>query len=126
MRISPTDLERAIEGDLTVMRRPSEATHSQLEAASAKPFVRAVTVGWVVESLINGESDPSEVQIWASLLMHGYGPVRPIDIPHEPEFEEEIVEVIFVLEQLGDLVDGEVDSPKLRALIAPLKTVTGS
>jgi len=31
------------------------------------------------------------------------------------------VEVIFVLEQLGDLVDGEVDPPKLRALIAPLK-----
>jgi len=48
-------------------------------------------------------------------------PVRPIDIPYEPEFEEEIVEVIFVLEQLGDLVDGEVDPPKLRALIAPLK-----
>ncbi len=116
------------------MRRLSEATHSQLEAAwvaSAKPFVRAVTVARVVESLISGEIGPVEVQMWASLLMHGYlvrsgGPIRPIDFPYEPRFEEEIVDVIFELERLGDLVDGEVDPPKLRALIAALKTVSGS
>ena len=80
------------------MRRPSEATHSELEAAwvaSAKPFVRAITVARVVESLISGEIGPIEVQMWAALLKHGYlgrsgAPIRPVDFPYEPEFEEEI------------------------------------
>ena len=80
------------------MRRPSAATHSELEAAwvaSAKPFVRAITVARVVESLISGEIGPIEVQMWAALLKHGYlgrsgAPIRPVDFPYEPEFEEEI------------------------------------
>jgi hypothetical protein len=122
-------LDRAVEGDLTVMRRLGEASHSQLAAAwaaSARPYVRAVTVVRVVESLIDGEIEIVDVQMWASLLKNGFlerfgGPIVPIDIPYEPAFEEEINEIIFDLEQLDDFLEGGVDPPKLRRLIAPLK-----
>lgn len=114
---------------MTVMRRLGEASHSQLAAAwaaSARPYVRAVTVVRVVESLIDGEIEIVDVQMWASLLKNGFlerfgGPIVPIDIPYEPAFEEEINEIIFDLEQLDDFLEGGVDPPKLRRLIAPLK-----
>jgi hypothetical protein len=44
----------------------------------------------------------------------------------DAEFEEEIVEVVSRLEQLGDLVDGTPDEPLLRTLILPLKSRPGS
>jgi hypothetical protein len=127
--VSSGDLERAIDGDMTVIQRLAEAPHTQLAAAwaaSAKPFVKAVTVVRVVESLVDGEIGEVEVQKWASLLKNGYlerfgEPIVPIDVAYEPEFEEEINEVIFDLEKLDDFIDGGVYPSKLRELIAPLK-----
>jgi hypothetical protein len=47
-------------------------------------------------------------------------PIRPIDIEYESEYEDQIIEAIGVLEQIGDLIDGNPDEGQLRRLISVL------
>jgi len=49
-------------------------------------------------------------------------PIRPIDIEYETEYEDQIVEAIAMLEQIGDLIDGDPYDTQLRHLIADLST----
>jgi hypothetical protein len=62
------------------------------------------------------------IQQWASFIRRGYfgsvkGPIRPIDIQHEPPAEDQIVEVIARLDELGDLIDGEITDEELLQMI---------
>jgi hypothetical protein len=49
------------------------------------------------------------------------GPIRPISVEYEPAQEEQIVEAVSRLEQLGDLVDGVIDNDELRELLEALE-----
>lgn len=58
-------------------------------------------------------------------MMHGSvepvgQPIEPIGVEYEPEYEEQIVEAIKVLEQIGDVIDGDPSEAQLRQLIADL------
>ena len=128
--ITSADVERAIQGNLDVMPRIAAASHSDLAEAwtpSRRPTLTAPAVVRVVEALLDRQASEHWVQQWASFVMRGYlepagPPIRPIEIDYQAEFEDEIVEVVSRLEQLGDLIDGTPDEPLLRALILPLKS----
>jgi hypothetical protein len=128
--ITAADVEKAVQGNLEVIPRIAAASHGELTEAwrmSRRPMLTALAVVRVIEALLDRQANEHWVQQWASLVMRGYletigPPLRPIDIAYQPEFEEEMAEVVSRLEQLGDLVDGTPDEPLLRTLILPLKT----
>lgn len=65
--------------------------------------------------LQRGEVTGGEAQRWASFVRRGFVagdgsrlPVTPLLIDYEPEHEDAIVEVIGRLDEIGDVIDGEV------------------
>lgn len=90
-------------------------------------MLTALVVARVAEAVLDGQADARLVQQWASFVRRGYleilgPPIRPIDITYEGEFEEAMVEVISMLDQLGDDVDGTPNVPVLRGLILQLRS----
>lgn len=76
----------------------------------------------VLVALQNKDVSPELVQQWASFIRRGYfGSVvahrRPIDIQYEPAAEDRIAEVISRLDELGDLIDGEIADNDLAEMI---------
>lgn len=72
-------------------------------------------------------SDGAEVQRWASFMRRGYigagegGPITPLDIYYQAGYEEEMVEIVGRLDEIGDVVDGEVSSRvEISGCLAPL------
>ncbi len=67
----------------------------------------------------------SLVQQWASFMRRGYygaatGPRRRLHIEYEPSAEDEIVEIIGRLDELGDEIDGKIPDDELDQMIATL------
>lgn len=67
----------------------------------------------------------NDVQQWASFVRRGYvaggsGGVRPLDIIFDENNEDLIVEIIARLDDIGDLVDGEVDASELQQMLVDL------
>lgn len=79
------------------------------------------------ENVLRGPYDsafsPELTQAWASFIRRGYvaepggGPIRPIDIDYEQAYEDDIAETVSRLDEIGDLVDGEVSSDGVLALL---------
>jgi hypothetical protein len=53
----------------------------------------------------------------------GVQPIEPIDIGYEPSREDDIVEVVGRLDQIGDLVDGDPSEQEQRRWLARLGEV---
>jgi hypothetical protein len=52
----------------------------------------------------------------------GSEPIEPLGIEYDPEREEEIADAVARLEEIGDLIDGELPSQEeTRALLARLR-----
>jgi len=68
----------------------------------------------VVKGLNEAIYSPEQVQGWASFVRRGYvanpggGPIRPLDIAYEDAWEEGIAASVSRLDEIGDVVDGEV------------------
>jgi|GEM_PF-1423640 len=128
--LDPEQLKRAIEGDLqaffAVRTRPQEEiieARNQLShlTLSSEALAR------VVRSLLNGKVAKQEVQSWASFMRRGYiagtmAPrVFPIDIAYTVEREDEIALIVSRLDELGDVVDGEIDANELVGMLHQLR-----
>lgn len=111
-------LERALQGDANAIVEISTADHSSLQAAErsiAAPLVvrRAAAVN-ILRGLIDGRFAPSAVQAWASFMRRGFlegtveGPIQPIDIEFEAAWEDAISAIVSRLDEIGDVIDGEV------------------
>lgn len=80
----------------------------------------------VLKALHEGSISAEDAQLWASFVRRGYipggdtTPILPIDIAFENEFEELIVTAVARLDELGDVVDGDLESSELAALLAGL------
>lgn len=127
MALNPADVERVVGGDVTGVHAIRTASQDDLRSAwerSSKPVLSAAAVRRVLHDLMTGEADPELVQMWGSFIMRGHlqsiGPLRPIDVEYEPRYEDQIIEAIAVLEQIGDLIDGDPSEAQLRQLIADL------
>jgi hypothetical protein len=130
MSLRPDDVERVVDGDLSGVAAIQAALQDDLQAAwnsSSKPVLTAAAVRRVVNELVAGTAEPNLVQLWASFLMWGHlqtvgRPIRPIDVEYESAYEDQIIEAIAVLEQIGDLIDGNPDELQLRQLVADLSS----
>lgn len=65
---------------------------------------------------------PEEVQAWASFVRRGFfasgrHPILPLEIDYEEACEDAIVEAVSRLEQIGDLVDGNLTTGEVLDLL---------
>jgi hypothetical protein len=107
-------LMSAVRGDPHAMAVVAAADHQDLRATAPTRLVvsRDAAIA-VLLGLNQGTITPDEAQRWASFVRWGHvagtsGPIAPLDIDYEDAFEDHIVEAVGRLDQIGDLVDGEV------------------
>ena len=124
-------LVQVVEGDLSCLDQLIGYSQAAIERAYRQVerlLLTKAAVLRVLASLKVENFDPNTAQQWASLMRRGYiggnvddPPVTPIKIEYEPEFEEPISEVLSRLDELGDIVDGEIDQFELTELAMLLK-----
>lgn len=111
-------LDQVVGGDPSALARIVPIEHALLrEVATARE------APWVVSrraaiSVLNGLRErsisPEQAQGWASFVRRGYvanrarGPVRPLEIAYEEVWEEAISAAVSRLDEIGDVVDGDV------------------
>ena len=77
----------------------------------------------VLRGLLDKSWTPEQAQAWASFVRRGYvaghgvHPVRPLDIDFDGACEEEIAAAVSRLDEIGDLVDGEVTTDEILDLL---------
>ena len=120
------ELRITIAGDTAAMSRIASAPQSELLLAAehcADLALSPQAVARVLEGLLNRTVSPSDAQQWASFVRRGFvapqpsGPVRAVDIAYDPEHEEVLATVVSRLDEIGDLVDGEVSDHELAQLL---------
>jgi hypothetical protein len=72
-------------------------------------------VARVLHGIEKREIDGATAQRWASFVRRGYVagkgnrlPLKPLSIEYEPSYEDQIAEILSRLDEIGDLVDGDV------------------
>lgn len=126
--VVPRDVERLVQGDVGALDIVRAAPHEAVLKAwlhSEQPSLTAAALRGVLADLIEGRVAPDIVQSWASFIMHGYlepvgPPTMPVEVEYESKYEEPIIETIAVLEQMGDLIDGQPSESQLRQFIDEL------
>jgi hypothetical protein len=123
-------VERAVAGDLTALAGLTSARWSDVIASVGhRSFhLAADAVVDLSRRLQRGEVTGGDAQRWASFVRRGFIagdgsrlPVTPLLIDYEPEHEDAIVEVIGRLDEIGDVIDGEVpDDEEIASLLALL------
>jgi hypothetical protein len=137
---TPQDLFDVIQGNIPAFPLLLRQQHSALsECRSNLPelVLTATAVRKVLLALLQRQVPPNLVQQWASFVQRGYianlegepvvpsQPVKPIELDYEPAFEDQIAEVISRLEQIGDLIDGEVADDEIIAMLDKLSGPNG-
>ena len=93
---------------------------------SPRLTLTATAVATVLRGMLSGAHSPEEAQQWASFVRHGYfaepgrGPVNPLDIDFEASADQSIADAIGRLDEIGDLIDGEVTTEEIYQLLAAL------
>lgn len=70
-----------------------------------------------------GVFPPDLVQSWAFFVRRGCienpkgGPIQLLNIDYDEAWEDAIVEAVSGLDEIGDVIDGEISSDELRDLI---------
>lgn len=80
----------------------------------------------VLEDLRSDRIKPADVQRWASFVRRGFaaparGPLLPLDIVYEPQFEDEIVEAIGRMDEIGDIIDGDFTADEIEEHLTRLR-----
>ena len=101
--------------------------HSALRAAAAEGSYRVLVtrsgVVAVLEGLLDRAWTPEQAREWASFVRRGYVaggsdlPIRPIEIDYDDCCEDEISAAVARLDEIGDLVDGEVSTGEILDLL---------
>ncbi|AMS41597.1 MULTISPECIES: hypothetical protein [Aminobacter] len=119
-----------VAGDLSGIPVLKAASHADLlDAAARLPqlTIARPALAKVLKSWRSGHCSADVVQQWASFARRGYiaggvrGAVRPIDIEYDALDENLIVEVIGRLDEIGDIIDGEVDDNEREAMLRILE-----
>lgn len=127
---SRDDLESILSGDTSqISALTRQGQHRVSELASGLPLqsrtLTAAAIKRVLSAYSKGDVSKEEAQAWASFMLRGYvsesdKPVTPIQIEFEREREEDIVEVLARLDDLGERVDGIISQTELREFIERL------
>lgn len=99
---------------------------ADLRTAAAQPalILTAHAVAAVFSNYIEGQASRIDVQRWAALMRWGYVAGRSnqaLDITFEPSHEDAIVEALARLDELGDVIDGEISAAEADELLRGLE-----
>jgi hypothetical protein len=111
-------VQRAVAGDVRSVAdlRAFPQGHFPEEALTESLIVGRESVARVLRGIECREIGGQEAQGWASFIRRGFisgkggGPVRPLTIEYESDYEDAIADVISRLDEIGDLVDGDLPS----------------
>lgn len=115
----------AVAGDVRVVERLGALDHGRLIAAGFQAGDLTITREAVLRALLDYQSGhlaDDELQRWAWFVSRGYipgtatGPVSPLQIDYESDFEEMIVAALGRFRELGDAIDGKIEPSELTAL----------
>jgi hypothetical protein len=130
-------LTAVLAGDVAAMVELYQFNHEQITAAARHVdlVLQPAAVARVLKEFDAGAHSPDDVQRWASFMRAGFfvaippGGIFAIDIEYEPDAEDAIVETLARLDELGDIIDGELrhgEAAELRdALLAASATRPG-
>ena len=123
-------LTRVISGDVIAIATLLDVPHQRVAADTdgISLTVRRESVARVLRNLAQQEITGSQAQQWASFVRYGHvpqpdshEPIKPVRIGYEADYEGAIADVISRLDEIGDLIDGEVpDAAEISALLALL------
>ena len=128
-KVGPAELSKAVNGDLAAFASLlTEPQHAIQEVSSELPplVLTAEAVRKVLVALQRHDAPPELAQRWGSFMRWGLipdttdEPAVPIDIRFDPSREDEIVEIVARLDELGDLVDGGLSTNEISAFIRTL------
>ncbi|CAK7261944.1 MULTISPECIES: hypothetical protein [unclassified Shinella] len=118
-----------IEGDISSLSVVLAASHPEIQEAAAKLPQLTISRSALIKVLKewrSGYCAAADVQQWASFVRRGYvaratsGALHPIDIEYDAIDEELIVEIIGRLDEIGDLVDGDIDNNEREEMLKVL------
>jgi hypothetical protein len=124
---------RAVSGDVTAVVDVERAAHQQLVDAVRQadgPLVLSRdAVASVVRRYADGQISEAEAQRWAALMRRGYVSdssstlTAQIEIEYDLQHESAIVEALARLDELGDIIDGELRPGEAAELLRALEDV---
>jgi len=106
------------------MSRFDHAALLEAQAAGRPLIVTREATVIVLRGLLDHRFTPPVVQSWASLIRRGYIarpevslPIQPLEIEFDDTCEDAISETVSRLDEIGDVVDGEVNSSEILDLL---------
>jgi hypothetical protein len=121
--------QRAAAGDMRSLVALQAVPHEQVldEVGTAQLLVLRESVASVLSRLGRAEIEPEQARQWASFVRWGFaghehrGPLTPLSIEYEQAYEVQIADVVARLDEIGDVIDGEVpDGPEIAAFLESL------
>ena len=124
-------LEAVLRGEPTAMGSIVKTEHRAIQAAGsaiARPLIltREATSN-VLEALAAGRVSPEAAQAWASFVRRGFvegsgerQPILPLVIEFETTWENAISQAVSRLDEIGDVIDGQVSSDEVTGLLRNL------
>jgi hypothetical protein len=119
-----------LSGDTDAMMSLSCVSHEELleSVKGVELVIRPESVAEVLRKLSSHSIDGKTAQRWASFIRRGFfekqylgRAVRPLSIDYETAHEDAIAEVISRLDEIGDVVDGDVPGePEIELLLYSL------
>lgn len=122
-------LIRSVQGDFEAFAILLNQSHEEIQRCRKALSELVLTTDIVRKVLImlqKHEVSTDLVQKWASFIRRGYltgshsAVLFPIDISYEASSEERIADVISRLDEIGDLLNGEIHNNELATLIESL------
>jgi hypothetical protein len=133
--LTAQDLGDAVHGDFRAFSKLLYQPHEVLRKAQASrtdltlgiPDLRRVLVAFG-----QGLVQPEELGQWASFIRRGYiasgagmredsrDPLVPLDITYDPHAEEIVSSVIARLDEIGDIMDGEITPSEVLEMLQGL------
>lgn len=120
-------LTAVLQGDPGALAVIESLEHSDLMSVAAElhrpAIIRRSAVVDVLRGFLVEAWTPAQVQAWASFVRRGYVagrrdcPIRPLDIEYDFACEDEIAAAVSRLDEIGDLVDGDVTSGEVFDLL---------
>ncbi|WP_439628537.1 hypothetical protein [Shinella sp.] len=123
-------ITEVVEGNINCLAVVLAASHPELQDAAAKiPRLKVSRFALirVLEEWRSGRCSADAVHQWASFVRRGYisgntsGALHPIDIAYDAGDEEMIVEIIGRFDEIGDLIDGDIDDGEQEEMLRILK-----
>ena len=119
------EVEKLLTGDLSSAQVVYGLPHDALEDEffGVHLVLQAAAVTRVLYGMLSDNISGDDAQLWASFVRRGFaasadqGPIRPLRIDYEEKHEDAIVEAIARLDEIGDLIDGNIGRSEIADLI---------